>query len=64
MRRLERQLAPAALAATTAIGVDPDWVEAMTFAWLAHQTLEGLAGNAPVVTGASGPRVLGAIHTA
>ena len=64
MRRLERQLTPIAPASTTAIGVDPDWVEAMTFAWLAHQTLEGLAGNAPVVTGASGPRVLGAIHTA
>ena len=64
MRRLERQLDPATLASTTAIGVDPDWVEAMTFAWLAHQTLEGLAGNAPVVTGASGPRVLGAIYPA
>ena len=64
MRRLERQLAPATLASTAAIGLAPDWVEAVTFAWLAHQTLEGLAGNAPAVTGASGPRVLGAIHTA
>ena len=64
MRRLERHLAPATLASTAAIGLAPDWVEAVTFAWLAHQTLEGLAGNAPAVTGASGPRVLGAIHTA
>ena len=62
MRRLEQQLAPATLATTAAIGVDPDWVEAVTFAWLAHRTLEGFAGNAPAVTGASGPRVLGGIY--
>ncbi len=62
MRRLQRQLAPASLAPTTAIGMDPDWVEAVTFAWLAHRTLEGLAGNAPVVTGARGVRVLGGIY--
>lgn len=64
MRRLERQLAPATLASTATIGVAPDWVEAVTFAWLAHQTLEGLAGNAPAVTGASGPRILGGIYPA
>jgi len=42
--------------------MDPDWVEAVTFAWLAHRTLAGLAGNAPAVTGAAGPRVLGGIY--
>jgi anhydro-N-acetylmuramic acid kinase len=62
MRRLQRHLAPASLASTSAIGMDPDWVEAVTFAWLAHRTLQGLAGNAPAVTGASGPRVLGGIY--
>jgi len=62
MDRLQRLLAPASLASTSAIGMDPDWVEAVTFAWLAHRTLEGLAGNAPAVTGASGPRVLGGIY--
>jgi anhydro-N-acetylmuramic acid kinase len=45
-------------------GVDPDFVEAMGFAWLARQTLSGLPGNLPSVTGARGPRVLGAIHPA
>ena len=40
-------------------GVDPDFVEAMGFAWLARQTLSGLPGNLPSVTGARGPRVLG-----
>ncbi len=43
-------------------GVDGDSIEAATFAWLAHQCLEGLPGNEPGVTGAKGPRVLGAIY--
>jgi anhydro-N-acetylmuramic acid kinase len=60
MRRLYRQLSPATLASTAALGVDPDWVEAAAFAWLAHRHLQGLPGNAPVVTGARGERVLGA----
>lgn len=45
-------------------GVDGDSVEAAAFAWLAHQTLNGLPGNEPAVTGARGQRVLGAIHRA
>ena len=32
------------------------------FAWLAHQYLEGGAGNLTAVTGARGPRVLGALY--
>jgi kynurenine formamidase len=43
-------------------GVDPDFLEAMAFAWLARETLEHRAGNLPDVTGARGPRVLGAIY--
>lgn len=43
-------------------GLDPDFVEAMGFAWLARETLAGRAGNRPEVTGARGPRVLGAIY--
>ncbi len=61
MRRLYQNLAPAKLETTAALGLDPDWVEAAAFAWLAKQSLAGLAGNAPVVTGAKGPRVLGGI---
>jgi anhydro-N-acetylmuramic acid kinase len=61
MQRLAAQLAPATVESTAAIGMDPDWVEAATFAWLASRTLEGLAGNSPAVTGAAGTRVLGGI---
>ena len=49
---------------TAAYGVDPDWVEAAAFAWLAHQTVEGLPGNLPSVTGASRPVILGGIYSA
>lgn len=49
---------------TAKLGIDPDWVEACAFAWLARQTLLGLAGNVPAVTGARGPRILGAVYPA
>lgn len=50
------------LASTEELGIHPDWVEAATFAWLAQRTLAGLAGNAQAVTGAAGPRILGAVY--
>jgi anhydro-N-acetylmuramic acid kinase len=63
MQRLQRRLANTTVATTKAIGIDPDWVEAATFAWLAQRTLAGLPGNAPQVTGARGPRILGGIFS-
>ena len=62
MSRLEDQLSPRVLASTSRVGMDPDWVEAVTFAWLAERCLNGLAGNEPAVTGAIGTRVLGGIY--
>ncbi len=47
---------------TLDFGLDPDWVEAVAFAWLAKRTLDGRPGNLPAVTGARHPVVLGAIH--
>jgi len=66
-RLLERIAArlPGVVVESTAVhGVDPDFVEAMGFAWLARQTLASRPGNLPSVTGARAPRVLGAIHPA
>ncbi len=57
-------LAGSAVSSTAAFGLDPDAVEAVTFAWLARQTLKGLPGNVAEVTGAKGPRILGAIYPA
>lgn len=62
MRRLAQLLPGIPVQSTAAVGIDPDYVEAMGFAWLARQTLAGLPGNLPKVTGARGPRVLGVIH--
>jgi anhydro-N-acetylmuramic acid kinase len=64
MKRLASLLPKAKVSSTSAYGVDPDWVEAMAFAWLAHCCLEGIAANRPSVTGARGLRILGAIYPA
>jgi anhydro-N-acetylmuramic acid kinase len=47
---------------TAAQGLDPDFVEAMAFAWLARETLAGRPGNLAGVTGAAGPRILGGVY--
>lgn len=47
---------------TAALGIDPDFVEAAGFAWLARARLRNQPGNLPSVTGARGARVLGAIY--
>jgi anhydro-N-acetylmuramic acid kinase len=64
LRRLSECLAPRAVISTAAFGVDPDYLEATAFAWLARQRLLDLPGNLPQVTGARGPRVLGALYRA
>jgi anhydro-N-acetylmuramic acid kinase len=63
-RRLHERLQPRELSSTATHGVDPDYLEATAFAWLARQRLLGLPGNLPAVTGASGSRVLGAVYPA
>ncbi|MBL6821588.1 MAG: anhydro-N-acetylmuramic acid kinase [Luminiphilus sp.] len=62
--RLAERMPSAQVTTTTEIGVDPQWVEAWAFAWLAEQTLASLPGNVPAVTGAAGERVLGGIYPA
>lgn len=63
MRSLQA-LMPCPVRSTAVLGVDPDYVEAMAFAWLAKQCLEGRCGNVVDVTGAAGPRILGAVYQA
>ncbi|MFZ5636214.1 MAG: anhydro-N-acetylmuramic acid kinase [Pseudomonadota bacterium] len=62
MRALADAMPGVAVESTAAHGIDPDMVEALGFAWLARQTVLGRPGNLPSVTGAAGPRVLGAVH--
>lgn len=49
---------------TAALGVAPECVEALAFAWLARQFCLRLPGNLPAVTGARGLRILGALYPA
>lgn len=64
MRRLQAHLQPCPLTSTAALGIAPEWVEAVAFAWLARQTLYGRPGNEPTVTGAEKYCTLGAIYPA
>jgi anhydro-N-acetylmuramic acid kinase len=49
---------------TAVLGVAPNHVEALAFAWLAQRFVLGLPGNLPAVTGAKGLRRLGALYPA
>jgi anhydro-N-acetylmuramic acid kinase len=63
MRRLAVNLPDTQIDTTRAVGLDPDWVEAVAFAWLAMRTIRKQPGNLPSVTGASRKVVLGTIHS-
>jgi len=52
------------VASTVAIGISPNHVEALAFAWLAWRFDQRRPGNLPAVTGARGARVLGALYPA
>ncbi|WP_225783643.1 anhydro-N-acetylmuramic acid kinase [Xenophilus sp. Marseille-Q4582] len=62
MARLRRHLPARSVQPTDVRGLPAQQVEAAAFAWLAHRALERRPGNLPDVTGARGPRVLGAIY--
>jgi anhydro-N-acetylmuramic acid kinase len=62
--RIARALPGIEVASTVRLGVHPDWVEAMAFAWLAQRRLRREAGNLPEVTGARKAQILGAIYAA
>ena len=64
LTRLAAHLPGVVVESTAVLGLDPDFIEAAGFAWLARETLGGRPGNLPAVTGARGPRVLGAIYPA
>ena len=62
LRDLAAELPGVFVESTAAHGLDPDFVEAMAFAWLARETLARRPGNLARVTGARGGRVLGALY--
>ncbi len=68
MRRLQQALIghrhAAKVQSTDVLGISPNHVEALAFAWLAYRHALGQAGNLPSVTGAKGTRILGALYPA
>jgi anhydro-N-acetylmuramic acid kinase len=64
MQRLQAGLPNMRVLSSTERGMPPLQVEAAAFAWLARQTILGLPGNLPKVTGAQGARILGGIFKA
>jgi len=64
MQRLAKQLPGVRVSRSDDHGLDVMQVEAAAFAWLAWAHVHRVPGNLPAVTGARGPRVLGALYPA
>ena len=64
MRRLCALLPGTSVQSTATLGMPPQQVEALAFAWLAQAFVLRQPGNMASVTGARGPRVLGALYPA
>ncbi len=61
LRRLADALAPVPVRTTADYGVDPGAKEALCFAVLAHEFVNGVPTNLPSVTGAARPALLGTL---
>lgn len=64
MEGLAQALPHCTVASTLTLGVDPDWVEAMAFAWIARETCAGRKIDTSGFTGASEAVILGGIYRA
>jgi anhydro-N-acetylmuramic acid kinase len=64
MRRLSVAADPVKVVSSTDRGLPPLQVEATAFAWLARAHVQRQPGNLASVTGALGPRILGALYPA
>lgn len=62
--RLAANLPEYRVRSTAELGMDPDFVEAIAFAWLARCRIYNMPGNLPTVTGARRKVVLGGIYAA
>lgn len=63
MERLQTHCPHMIIRSTRDVGIAPQWIEAVAFAWLAKQTLEKKPGNCPSVTGAATEAVLGGVYS-
>lgn len=63
VERLNTLIEQARIETSSAHGIDPEWIEAAGFAWLARARLAGAAGNLPSVTGAREQVQLGGVYS-
>ena len=64
LNELQIQLPKHQVLSTTSLGIAPEWIEAMAFAWLAQQTMNRQSGNLCAVTGAREKVILGGVYFA
>lgn len=62
MQELKKACANIQAVSSENLGVNPSWIEAIAFAWLAKQSLEKKPGNIASVTGAKREVILGGIY--
>lgn len=62
MSGLQVRLRDCKVASSSSLGIDPDWVEAIAFAWMAKQTMEGHSIDSSAFTGAKQAIILGGIY--
>ena len=62
MKNLQALIPNTTIKTTQCLGIDPDWVESITFAWMAKQTLENRKLDTTAFTGAEKSSILGGIY--
>lgn len=63
LAQLQQCMPELSIKTTQAMGVDPDFIEAMMFAWFAKQTLNRIPVDLTRITGADKPTILGAVYS-
>jgi len=64
LERLALKLPQCGVATTNALGLEPDFVEAVAFAWLARERINLRSANIPEVTRAKKATILGGVYAA
>jgi anhydro-N-acetylmuramic acid kinase len=64
LERLASKLPQCGVKTTSALGLDPDFVEAVAFAWLGRERINLRNGNIPQVTRAQRAAILGGVYAA
>lgn len=64
MEEISKLASDISVHSTDKLGMSPDWVEAIAFAWMAQQTLAGKPIDTGDFTGATRPVILGGIYLA